>query len=149
MSRNTKITVGWLKYMQAVIAKHSTPPRKRGKWKGHGSTNSPAWISEAAYEMHRAIVDDWKRRGHVGDENMALAHLMGTMLLAWYTQVHLAKCLDPSRPLRNRRAALRQRQKNIEASLAALTDPTIMQRVWGHQEFAYPFGKNAKGGTFV
>lgn len=149
MSRNAKITAGWLKHMQEAIAKHSTPPRTRGKWKGHGDTNSPAWISEVAYDMHRAIQADWKRRGVVGDENMALSHLLGSMLLAWYAQVHLAKCLDPNRPLKNRRAALRQRQKNIEAAFTAMTDPTIMSKVWGHQEFAYPFGKNAKGGKFV
>lgn len=139
--------VQWLEIIQYLIKKYSSAPRKRGKYKGHSMTDSAAWINELARFCQHYIHE--RSRGKAYDENMALASLLGLILSAWYAQVHRAKGMDPNRPL-NRRIVFRQLAK-FRANLAvATTDDRIMGKVWGKQQaWNFPFGRGARGGTFI
>lgn len=137
----------WVQRCEALIQVHSTPARTRGKYKGHGSTDSVAWISDLVNEAWREIRRT--RKGMAYDENMALASLVGLILATWYSNVHRAKAFDPNRPLKLRRRALEQRAEWLKGFFGMLNSDRMMGEVWGHQEFNLPYGKKAKGGKFV
>lgn len=137
----------WLRMVEVLIARHSTPPRKRGPNKGHGETDSLRWVAQLARLCQLYI--QRRNRGHRYDGNMALARLLGLVLCAWYAQVHRAKGFDPNRPLA-RRAVFTQLAEFRARLLGAVTDERLMGVVWGRrQAWNYPFGRGAKGGTFV
>ncbi len=139
--------VEWLQLVQYLIAKHSTKPRTRGKYKGHSSTDSIAWVAELSCIC--AYYIRLRNRGLAYDENMALASLMGIILCAWYAQVQRAKGMDLNRPL-SRRIVFHRLAKFRERLASATTDERIMGAVWGRQQqWNFPFGKGAKGGKFV
>lgn len=138
----------WLALIdKKLIPNFSTPPRKRGKYKGHGSTNSVAWVQALSELVQRSI--RLRNRGIGYDENMALACEMGTILFAWYANVQRAKSLDPNRPVRLRQQAQRMRIKRINSLMSAIHSDKLMAAVWGHQEFNVPYGKHKRGGKFV
>lgn len=137
----------WLVMCEQAIAWHTTPPRTRGKYKGHGSTDSVAWMTAMLKLMQADIRRTRKGIGY--DENMALASLAGLVFAAWYANVHRAKALDPNRPLVGRRRALKAREAWVRAFHTSLTNDRLMAQVWGHQEFNLPYGAKAKGGKFV
>lgn len=138
----------WLKRIEVLIQEYSTPPRTRGKYKGHGSTDSVAWVQALVLEL-QAEIRRVNGRGIGYDENMALASLTGLALSAWYFNVHRAKTLDPNRPLALRRKASRVLAKRRTQLLGAITDDALMSKVWAGQKFALPYGRNARGGKFV
>lgn len=137
----------WLRFCEDSIAAHTTSPRTRGKYKGHGSTDSVAWVRALIVEAQRYIRAT--RKGVAYDENMALASLVGAVLVAWYTNVHRAKCYDSNRPLKHRRRAWRQLASFKADLIAAMANDKLMAQVWSSQEFNPPFGKQARGGKFV
>lgn len=137
----------WLDLIQLLIGKHSTAPRKTGKFKGHASTNSVAWVVDLADVCRLYLIAH--SRGKPYDENMALASLLGLILSAWYAQVHRAKGMDPNRPLARRKVFRRLAQWKGELMIA-INDERIMGKVWGHQQsWNFPFGKGARAGKFV
>ena len=139
--------VTWLEIIQDLIGKHSTPVRTRGPYKGHASTDSVAWMMELA-AMCAAHIRR-RNKGKPYDENMALAAMMGLILSAWYAQVHRAKGMDPNRPLSRRRVFMALARWRAALAVAT-TDDRIMGAVWGKgQAWNFPFGRGAKGGTFV
>ena len=139
--------VDWLNLVQRLIGLYSTAPRKRGKYKGHASTDSVAWVGALAVICAAYLRRRSKRRAY--DENMALAALMGLILAAWYAQVHRAKGLDPARPLARRVVFTRLSRWRAELAVAT-TDERVMGAVWGKQQnWNYPFGRGARGGKFV
>lgn len=137
----------WLAICERLIAEHTTPPRTRGKYKGHGSTDALAWTTRLLELLQADIRRNNKGIGY--DENMALAKLAGLVFSAWYANVHRAKTLDPNRPLRLRRNARKVRERWVATLVTALNDDKLMADVWGHQEFNVPYGKKARGGKFV
>ena len=138
----------WIERCQELIAKHSTPARTRGKYKGHGSTDAVAWIQELAAELQREIKRQ-RGRSMAYDENMALAALTGQVLCAWYANVHRAKSYDPNRPVRHRQRAARQLERwRVELFLMTLHDQ-LMTRAFPAQEFNMPYGRQKRGGKFV
>ena len=147
-TRQPMIKIGaWLNIVQALIGKRSTAVRKRGKYKGHSSTDSVAWVSDLASFCARYIKR--RNRGIAYDENMALASLMGLILSAWYAQVHRAKGMDPNRPLSRRRVFTALARWRARLAVAT-TDERIAGFVWGkQQQWNFPFGKGAKGGKFI
>lgn len=152
MKRHTKRTAKaitmaqWLDRVQDLIAKHSTAPRTRGKYKGHSTTNAVAWASELAAECNRYIAR--RNKGKSYDENMALASLFGMILCAWYAQVHRAKGMDPNRPIARR--VVFKKLAEWRAKLAvATTDERLMVAVFRGQQWNLPFGRGARGGKFV
>ena len=70
----------WLVMCEQAIAWHTTPPRTRGKYKGHGSTDSVAWMTAMLKLMQADIRRTRKGIGY--DENMALASLAGLVFAA-------------------------------------------------------------------
>ena len=148
MKKAKKINAaGWLRIVEVLITKHSTRPRKRGKYKGHSSTNTTAWVTELAVLLERYIRAT--RRGKTYDENMAMASTLGAVLVLWYCNVHRAKGMDPNRPL-SRRAVFTRLAKYRAALISGMTDDRLMGAVWGNQQqWNFPFGKGAKGGKFV
>jgi hypothetical protein len=147
-SHKPKVTnVDWLRLTEVLIAENSSKPRTRGKYKGHGSTDTLAWIHQLAFICQQYIVA--KNKGKTYDENMAMASLLGKVLTAWYCLVRRAKSYDPNRPLA-RRQANRQIHKYRGELAALLADDEVMGKVWGkNQDWNFPFGRNAKGGKFV
>ena len=93
-----------LRLVELLILTHSTPPRKQGKYKGHGETDTLAWIIRLAEFVMR---EQKKRKGSF-DGNMAAAARLGQILVTWYCNVHRAKTMDPNRPLGLRRTAYRR-----------------------------------------
>lgn len=138
----------WLRLVEFLIRKYSTAVRTRGKYKGHRSTNSAAWIWELTCICQKYIS---KRAGRskAYDGNMAIAALLGRVLVLWYCNVHRAKGFDPNRPL-SRRQIFAHLAKYRAALLSGICDDRLMGAVWGKgQQWNFPFGKGAKGGKFV
>lgn len=137
--------VDMLRLVESLIQKNSTPPRTRGKYKGHGSTNSAAWVMALALQLQREIAK--RNKGKAYDENLALARTLGLVLCAWYAQVHRAKAFDPNRPLDRRKVF--KTLAEFRAALAVwTTDERIMAEVWQGQLWNLPLGRGAWGGTF-
>lgn len=137
----------WLRLVETLIAKHSTPPRKSGKYKGHSSTATLLWVGDLSYIVQKYIRA--RNTGVAYDENMAIASLMGRILVLWYCNVHRAKGMDPNRPLQRRRVFTRLAQYRGEV-MAGMADDRLMGAVWGQgQQWNFPFGKGARGGKFV
>lgn len=145
---NAKIDLSfWLKRCEALIVRHSTSVRVRGKYKGHSSTDAVAWVIDLTKE-----VQAWIRRTRKGigyDENMAIASSVGMILASWYALVHRAKTYDPNRPLKGRRQANRIVTDYRSILMRAVCDDATMGKVWSGQRFSLPYGKGAKGGKFV
>lgn len=138
----------WLRRIEALIVKHSTPVRTRGKYKGHSSTDCVAWVQDLVVEL-QAEIKRLNGRSIAYDENMALGHLTGLVLSAWYFNLHRAKTLDPNRPLALRRKAGKRLAARRTAMVSILTDDVLMATVWSGQEFALAYGRKARGGKFV
>lgn len=136
----------WLMRIEALITKHSTSPRKRGKYKGHGSTDTRLWVADLEREMTAHIRK--RNKGKAYDENMAVASLMGRAMVIWYCNVRRAKSLDPNRPLA-RGKVNRLVTKYRGEVCAAMADDYLMTSVWKGQQYNFPWGKGRKGGTFV
>ena len=148
MKKRPRPLIEWVRRIESLIAEHSTPPRKRGKYKGHGSTDTVTWIQLLVVEL-QAEIKRLNGRSIAYDENMALSHLVGLVLSAWYFNVHRAKTLDSNRPLVLRRKAGRRLAARRIELIAAISDDVLMSKVWAGQEFALPYGRNARGGNFV
>ena len=140
--------VRWLKIIEALILKHSSREvRKRGKYKGHRMTDSVGWIEDFTYLCQDYITR--RNRGRTYDGNMALAALVGRLLVLWFCNVQRAKGFDPNRPL-SRRVVFTRLAKYRGALVAAMSDDRLMGAVWGKgQAWNFPFGRGAKGGKFV
>ena len=138
----------WLKFIEAMIEQASTKPRTRGKYKGHGSTDTMLWTRWLTMHVQTAIRIR-AGRGIGYDENMAMAAQLGLLLVAWFTNVQRAKSLDPNRPLALRRRAQKHRDKYLRELFSAVQSDKLMASTWGHQEFNVPYGKKARGGKFV
>lgn len=146
--KDTKVTIAdWLKFCESRIAARSTRARTRGKYKGHASTDSYAWIKDLVIEAQSYIKRT--RRGIAYDENMALGSLVGLILVTWYCNVHRAKTYDPNRPVKLRRRAARQLAAFKADLIAGMASDKLMAEVWSGQEFNPPWGPQAKGGKFV
>lgn len=139
--------VFWMRRCEELITKHSTSARTRGKYKGHGSTDSVAWVQQLTSELQAFIRRS--RRGKAYDENMALGSLTGLVLTVWYCNLHRAKSYDPHRPLELRRTALAQRNAHIAELFSYVNNDELMQKVWNGQVFNFPYGLCAADGTFV
>ena len=138
----------WLRLVEMLIRRYSTKPRTRGKYKGHSSTDALAWVKSLAF-ICQVYIMERSARGKVYDGNMALAALLGRVLVLWYCNVHRAKGFDPNRPLSRRRVFTQLTQYKGEL-MAAMSDDRLMGAVWGQgQQWNFPFGKGAKGGKFV
>jgi phenylpyruvate tautomerase PptA (4-oxalocrotonate tautomerase family) len=137
----------WLRRIQTLIAKHSTKPRTRGKYKGHGSTDALAWIKELAVEVQADI--QRCNRGIGYDENMALASRLGAALFVWYANVHRAKCYDLNRPLCRRIPAYEERKAKINKLFEAVNDDRLMAAIFSNQVFNLPHGLGKSDGTFI
>lgn len=143
-----KPTLHWLQRCQALIQKHeSVPVRKSGKYKGHSSTDSAAWIKELTDEVQKDI----KRcqKGIAYDENMALAVHVGRILSVWYFCVHRAKAYDPNRPIHNRQIASKKRGEYFTQLIAECTSDELMTQAFPDQWWNLPYGKNQINGSFV
>lgn len=138
----------WLRLVEMLISKHSTAPRTRGKYKGHASTDERLWINELAFMVSNYIKA--RSRGRTYDNNMAVASLLGAILVSWYANVQRAKSMDPNRPLRLRRGAYAQLEKYRLRLTQAIHSDKLMGAVWGkRQAWNFSFGRGAKGGRFV
>lgn len=98
----------WVKYVEDTIARHSSAPAKRGKFKGHGQTDSGLAFTVIAGFVAKYV--EIKYRGQMVDGNLATAMLLGKILLAWSMNCARAKTMDPNRPLKLRRRAVRRLQ---------------------------------------
>ncbi len=138
----------WLKLVEYLIVRYSTPPRTRGKYKGHSSTDMLRWVWHLA-NVCEGYIRKRSGRRKAYDGNMALASLLGRVLVLWYCNVHRAKGFDPNRPL-SRKRVFTQLAKYKGRLVAAIGDERLMGAVWGKkQQWNFPFGKGAKGGEFV
>lgn len=137
----------WLRLVEQLIKAHSTAPRTRGKYKGHSSTNTLAWVWDLARICQKYTLV--RNKGKAYDENMAMASLLGAILVTWYCNVHRAKGMDPNRPLSRKQVFTRL--ANYRGRLMfAMCDDRLMGAVWGKsQQWNFPFGKGARGGKFV
>ena len=137
----------WLERIESLISKHSTPARTRGKYKGHASTDSVAWVQELTVEVQKDIRLCNKGIGY--DENMALASRMGQILAVWYCTVHRAKSFDARRPLNLRRDANFKVVRYRGLMVQMMSDDWLMFRAFPNQPYNYPWGEGAIDGDFV
>lgn len=136
----------WLQLVQELILKHSTEPRKRGKYKGHSSTDTTAWIFELSMDVKRALKIT---KSTPFDENMAMARTLGGILVTWWACVQRAKTMDPNRPLDVRRISSQQLDYNIGQLLSHMISDELMGEVFVAQSWNFPFGSDARGGTYL
>ena len=148
MSKRSPKPLGyWLQRVEHLIAANTTAPRVRGKYKGHGSTDSCTWVAVLSNEVNADIRAS--NRGIGYDENLALASTLGVILSTWYALCHRAKAYDLNRPLTLRRKALK-RCTDYRARLAiSLSDDQLMAATWRGQLFNIPYGRGAIDGSFV
>jgi hypothetical protein len=141
------VDAAWLRYVESAIARHSSAPFKSGPFKGHSTTNTTAWVTELMY----ALQDQRKQMAgkKTYDENMAMAADLGFTLVAWYANVQRAKSLDPNRPVKLRQEAQKRRASFLSNLNNAINNDELMVSVWGGQQYNLPYGKFAKGGSFV
>ena len=134
--------------IEILILKHSSREvRRRGKYKGHRMTDAVGWIEELVHICQGYIVQ--RNKGRVYDGNMALAALVGRLLVLWFCNVQRAKGFDPNRPL-SRRVVFTRLAKYRGSLVVAMSDDRLMGAVWGKgQAWNFPFGLGAKGGKFV
>lgn len=145
-SRTGESTPVWILAVQRAIKDASTPPRTRGKYKGHSSTKVLKWIySIAGQVMTRARIAQRKDR----DENMGMAATLGMILCVWYVRIHRAKAMDPRRPIKLRRAALLQANEYVAELARVLHDDTWDPLVFPTQEWENPWHPKARDGKFV
>lgn len=142
-----KSSIHWAQRIEQLIPTVSTPPRKSGKYKGHGSTNTLMWIDDLAREIQKDIHRCNKGIGY--DENMALASHLGAALFLWYSLVHRAKSYDPHRPIKNRKEAYDQRTKKILELFVLVNDDWAMTEVFRDQFYDLPHSRFASNGDFV
>ena len=139
----TKTIVEQLKSIHKLNEMHTSPPKTRGKYKGHGETNPVAWLIELVEKMNK------ERPGRKDyDENIWMAHQLGTHLLLWAYYVRYAKSQDPNRPLNIRKKAQNswaEDLNNLESVLCAL--PGVKQVF--KQKWEDPFNDDATDGKFV
>ena len=136
----------WLRGVELLIAECTTPARTHGRYKGHGSTDM-YWVWKLFKTCHAYI--KYHSRGRMYDGNMAVAALMGRVLVLWFCNIQRAKGFDPNRPL-TRRAVFTKLTKYRGELVAAMSDDRLMGAVWGKgQAWNFPFGRGAKGGKFV
>lgn len=136
----------YAKLIQALISKH-TKPITKGKYKGHGTTDTVAWMED----LHHIVTSNIKKRNRgrgAYDENMAISREMGRALVVWYCAVHRAKSYDPNRPLARKRANASVTRFRGEL-MAAISSDEIMGAVFGNQYWNFPYGKGAFGGDFI
>lgn len=137
----------WLMLVQGLIAKHSTAPRKGGKFKGHGSTDVEAWMRDLTAASRRSLKIT---ATSPFDENMAIALHVGSVLLAWWACVQRAKTYDPNRPLELRREVNKRFNDQIATVIARLSSDELVGAVFGAaQRWNFPFGRGAFGGEFT
>ncbi len=137
----------WLNRVQVLIGRHSTPPRKSGKYKGHGDTDTSLWVRDLEKEVSRHIKRTNKGIGY--DGNMAVAKLLGRVLTVWYCTVHRAKSFDPNRPVERKKANIAVTRYRGEL-MSAISDDELMGDVFGGcQNWNFPFGKGVYGGKFI
>jgi hypothetical protein len=143
--KNTKKdAVRWFLDVQKCIAAHTSPPRTRGKYKGHGTTDTKKWIDDLYWLI-------WRKRpkGKAYDENMYLAAAMGYVLVLWYTRIQRAKAYDPRRPIEIRKGAIDRIPHYLSSLVHDLLDDSIDAHTLAGQDFEPPYGRNATDGKFV
>ncbi len=146
--RKGRSIVEYLQFIEKEIAKASTKPRTRGKYKGHGSTDTSKWIT-ALFVYAWKDIRKRNGRGIAYDENMAIAQAMGRALVAWRANVQRAKAYDANRPVTKRRAALEQAQDFRVCVAHDMANDFLMEEVWPKQKMSPPVGSSVIGGTFV
>ncbi len=131
--------------VQELIAKYSTPPRAKGKFKGHGTTNIMKWLIEL-------IKIVWKQRPKdkgKHDENMYITSHLGYILSTWYARVQRAKCFDPRRPVEVRKEAYKKYQNFVQTLMLGVASDEFDITIFPDQEWDNPFSPDAKNGTFI
>ena len=146
MSQSRRSIDEWVRFVEGLIAIHSSAPFKSGKRKGHSTTNAQNWLRDLAITCEAYIKKEYA--GQMYDGNLAMASLMSTILAAWYAQCHRAKAMDPNRPLQ-RKQVFKRLDNYRRDMISAITDERIMANVWSSQKFNFPFGAEKKGGKFI
>lgn len=146
--RKGKLITDYMKFIEKEIARASSKPRTRGKYKGHTSTNTSQWIS-ALFEYAWKDIRSRNGRGIAYDENMAIAHAMGRALVVWCANVQRAKSYDANRPVTNRRAALMHAIEFRDCVTSDMANDFLMEAVWPKQKMCPPIGSGVIGGSFV
>lgn len=133
-----------LQLIQDLIQKHSTEPRKRGKYKGHSISDVRGWMKE--------FIDiTVKKRADYGptDGNLRAARRVGLALLTWYVRVHRAKAMDPRRPIAHRKAAYSQVLVTVGDIAKAVFNDCMDPLTFPEQEWESPWAPDARDGDFV
>jgi hypothetical protein len=134
----------WMHIIQRQIKKHSGPPMKRGKYKGHSKTKVSAWVSEICSMLLKNIKD-----GKEYDGNMRFAAAAGMIFATWYVRIQKAKAMDPRRPLKLRRLALLRANEYVAAMNFMLGNEFWDDIVFHDQEWENPWKQGARDGDFV
>ncbi len=139
--------VSWVRRVEELISMFTTAPRTKGKYKGHGDTDT-IWVVLLYTEIEQAI----KRhhgRSMAYDGNMAIASQAGLVLATWHALVRRAKTYDENRPAPLRRKVLKSVIDYRALLCRAMNDDLLMGKVWKAQRFNPPIGKGVKSGKFV
>lgn len=138
-----KEIVARLSRIQKLIEKHTSAPKKRGRFKGHGETKPVAWLTELIREFDKERPKDKEI-----DENIWMAYKLGTSLYLWAHYVRYAKSQDPNRPLKIRRKAQNSWARDMQTIELVLNEMPGIKKVF-QQKWDDPFDENATDGTFV
>jgi len=108
----------------------------------HPDCDVAGWLSKLTAEVVTSLPQKSNK-----DENIAAAQALAVILTVWGVRIAIAKGMDPNRPLPLRRSALVRGRLAQLALFDALSDST-KDFVYFPQEFNFPWGPGARGGSF-
>ena len=126
--------------MQRLIARASTPPKKG---EVHGRTNVARWLFVLVVDVLKTLPKD-----DTYDGNMRAAAILSQVLAYWYLRTHRAKCYDPHRPVESRQRAFGAWLDWCAGMSAMMLDERQDAQLFD-QPWDFPFGPDAKDGTYV
>ncbi len=131
-------SVYWMNNIGEAIGRSAKPI------KGHPglSTCDPGdWLDEIIKELSKRVTDllDESR-----DENIAVAWVLGTLLMLWSVRIIRAKSYDLRRPVKQRREMMGRFKQTAELLAEILADESMDAKYFPGQTWDPPFSPDAR-----
>jgi len=138
-------SVAWVSEIQDAIAAGFTESDDPN----HPNSDALEWMSEILWKICRCVQPAPGKDEPRYDTNIRAASIATLVLATWTSRIRHAKAYDPNRPLGLRRQALDAHAHFVDALIDAAINETRDDELFPTQEWNPPYGRSARGGTFV
>ena len=128
----------WFQRVEQLIGRNTVTP----EGEVHGNTDVK-WVHDLVIELESHL--PYPNTGY--DGNMAMAARLGYILVLWFTNIQLAKCLNSDRPTFARQLAYDALLDFRRSLFEAMTDMKL--NIFALQSLDFPFSGESKSGDFV